>query len=123
MGASMGKGESLMGDVAIFITGVGVAVLVSSGVVVYLGRSLRKLLVDICGTEDRANFWTAFAIVTLLLVPLIFAMHCHPEARPEVPFIYKLGTQIEWALGGLAASVMASGYVISRFIPKSPREI
>jgi len=35
--------------------------------------------------------------------------------------IYKLAAQIEWALGGLASSVVVLGLVISRFIPASPR--
>jgi hypothetical protein len=110
-----------MKDVTLFLTGVGVTSMVSAGVVVYLSRSLNKLLVDLCGTEDRAGFWTAFSNVTLILVPLNFALHHHPEAGEEVPVIYKLAAQIEWALGGLASSVVVLGLVISRFIPASPR--
>jgi hypothetical protein len=54
------------------------------------------------------------------LTPLIFAMHYRP-ADPATPFVFELGTQLEWALGGLLVSVILLGMVLSKFIPKASK--
>src|SRR5712691_10475000 len=52
---------------------------VSLIVVAYLRRPLKAILADLCGTAERARFWSAFSNVTLVLVPLIFVMQYRPE--------------------------------------------
>ena len=71
-----------MNRVTIFLIGVGTTVAVSVLAVGYLKSSLTKILIDLCGTQERATFWTAFSNVTLILVPLIFALHYRPEIGP-----------------------------------------
>jgi hypothetical protein len=99
-----------------FLVGVAATALMSLGVVRYLNPYLQNVLMDLCGTDARAAFWTAFANVTIGLTPLIFAMHYRPA--PVTPFVFELGTQLEWALGGLLVSVVLLGVVLSKFIPK-----
>jgi uncharacterized membrane protein len=80
-----------------------------SGVVVlYLRQPLATLLGELCGSQYRAEFWTAFSAIAIGLVPLIFALTCEPVADA--------GTK--WGLIGLVISVMALGWVVSRFIPR-----
>ena len=110
-----------MNDISVFIGGVGIAMAISAGAVVYLRANLRKLLVDICGTEDRANFWTSFTNITLVLVPLIFAIQFRPRPDDSGSPIFQLGSEVEWALIGLVSSVVFMGIVISQFIPRANR--
>ena len=69
-----------MTNTTVFLVGVGSTALTSFCAVAYLTPSLRKILLDLCGTVDRANFWTAFSNLALILTPLIFAMHQVPPS-------------------------------------------
>ena len=108
-----------MTDVAIFLTGVGVATAASAGVVAYLRRHLESILTDLCGTVERARFWAAFSNVTLILVPLIVAMDYRPEARHGAGVVLEMGAQLKYVLIGLVVTVVLLGIVISSFIPRS----
>ena len=105
-----------MKEATVFLIDIGVVVAAALVVVAYLKSSLRKILIDLCGTEDRAGFWVAFSNVTLVLVPAIFAMHYHPVASE--PVVFQAGTQLEWAMIGLAVAVLFLGIVLGRFIPR-----
>jgi len=107
-----------MTNVTVFVVGVGSTGLAALCAVTYLTPSLRKVLTDLCGTAERANFWTAFSNLALLLMPLIFALHQIPEGNPEAPLVFQLSRQLEWAFVGLVATVVMVGLVISRFIPR-----
>jgi protein-S-isoprenylcysteine O-methyltransferase Ste14 len=88
-------------------------------VVYYLRPHLRGLLIDLCGTVQRADFWAAFSNVVLVLIPCVVAMHFQPAGEGRsAPF--QIARQLEWALAGLAASVLILGAVLSRFIPEGP---
>jgi uncharacterized membrane protein YhaH (DUF805 family) len=108
-----------MTDVAIFLTDVGATAAASAAVVVYLQPHLKAVLVDLCGTVERAKFWTAFSNVTLMLSPLVFAMGYRPQIGTDSAAIFEMGTQLKWALIGLVVSVVMLGLVIGSFIPRS----
>ena len=105
-----------MNPVALFLVGIAVTAAISATVVWYLKPSLQHILFDLCGTEPRAAFWTAFSTVTIGLTPIIFAMHYRPDAGDATPLVFALGSQLEWALAGLLASVVVLGFILSRFI-------
>ncbi len=77
------------------------------------------MLTDVCGTVKRANFWTALSNVTLILVPVIFAMHYHPKIGQDTSTVFKMGPRIEWALIGLVVSVVILGIVLAHSFPAS----
>ena len=99
----------------LFLLGIGTTLAIAFGVVVYLMHPLRKILLDICGTKERAEFWTAFSNVTLVLVPLICALFRGPQ-EPPLPLVLELGAQVKWALIGLVSAVAILGFVLSWFI-------
>jgi hypothetical protein len=105
-----------------FLTGIGCTAIISFAVVCYLRPRLQPLLVDLCGTQERANFWSAFSNVTLVLVPVVAAMHYRPD-RPDAPLLFVVNDQLKWALIGLIVTVVTLGLVISRFIPASSSSI
>lgn len=104
----------------IFLAGAGIAVAISFAAVVYLRPHLKRILLDLCGTEDRASFWAAFSNLALVLTPLIFAMQYRPETGLGTSPVLEMAAQLKWALIGLVASVLVLGFVVSAFIPRSP---
>ena len=107
-----------MSPVAVFLVGILITAVSSCAVVWYLKPSLQGILVDLCGTAERAAFWTAFSNVTIGLTPLIFAMHRPSDA--QTPVVFAIGSQLEFALAGLLVSVVVLGFVLSRFIVRQP---
>ena len=112
----------MMSEVMSFVIGMGVTLVISMLVVVYLRPHLRRILSDLCETEDRANFWTAFTNVTLVLSPLVCAMFYRPTGGGDGAAFFDISAQLRWALVGLIGSVILLGAVIARFIPASPRQ-
>jgi hypothetical protein len=103
----------------LFVAGLVFTVTASALTLAYLRRPLFRILVDLCGTEDRAGFWLAFSNVTLFFVPILFALHRHPASGSFPDSVFGIGDQLEAALFGLVVSVFALGLVLSRFIPRS----
>jgi hypothetical protein len=109
-----------MNPVVLFLVGVVLAAALAMAVVRYLKPSLQGVLVDLCGTTARAAFWTAFSTVTVALTPMIFALHYRPDTSGRSYAVFEIGSQLEWALGGLLLSVVLLGLVLARFIPRDP---
>jgi hypothetical protein len=63
----------------------------------------------------RADFWTIFSNITVMLVPTIFAMQYEPGSRAT---LFEVAGQVKLGLVGLATSVLLLGLVLSRFIPR-----
>lgn len=100
-----------------FLCGLAVTLASSISVVIYLRAPLQKILVELCGSTERAAFWTAFSNVALTAVPVIFAMQYHPEAVGTAPVAFQLADQMKWGLIGLVLSIAVLAWVLSRFIP------
>ena len=104
---------------AMFASGLAITLGSSLVVVFYLQRSLHRLLIELCGNPNRAQFWTAFSAVTVGLVPLIFALGYRPDE--QMPAVLEIAGQLKWAFIGMALSVLCLGWTVSRFIPRAPR--
>ncbi|HXZ10873.1 MAG TPA: hypothetical protein VEG64_00645 [Candidatus Sulfotelmatobacter sp.] len=106
-----------MNPISAFSAGIGVTLLLSVLVVKYLRSPLKKILVDLCGTSERAGFWLAFTNVALVLVPLAVALRFRPLASTLAGFIFDLSGQLEGALVALIFTVIVLGLVLNRYIP------
>ena len=104
-------------EVFTFLLGLALTVVSCLAVVLYLKPHLHRILVDLCGTQERAAFWTAFSNITLFLVPVIFAMHMRPQPGVELSSFFQVSQQLKFALIGLVTAVVVLGWVISRFLP------
>lgn len=100
-----------------FLLGIGLTVGISGAAVLYLRRSLLPLLTELCGSEERARFWLAFSNVSLLLMPLIIALHSRPE--PDNSLVFELGAQVAQALGGLLTTLVVLGFVVGSFVART----
>jgi hypothetical protein len=103
-----------------FLLGLLITAGLGFSIVIYLKTRLKGILIDLCGTEVRADFWMAFSNVTLILVPMIFAMQGQPETNQTTSIIFLLSDQLKWAFIGLIISVAGLGAVLSHYIPDGP---
>jgi hypothetical protein len=101
-----------------FLIGTTVSLGIAAVVVVYLQPPLHAVLTDLCGTAERAGFWTAFSSVALLLMPLIFALDARPEAGSGAAAAFRIGGQVKSALIGLGSALVTLGIVVGSFIPR-----
>ena len=106
-----------MSDIAVYSIGVVATLLASIGVVLYMRPHLLKILIDLCGTLDRAKFWLVFSNVALIIIPLIGAMSFSPNSNRYESIFFELSDQIKLGLLGLIATVIVIGFTMSRFIP------
>ena len=102
----------------VFSCGLAATVLVALLVVFYLKSPLQKQLQELCGNPERAEFWTAFANVTVVLTPAIFAMSVDPSSSSAVPPLLAVVSQMKWGFIGLVTSVLMMGWILGRFIRK-----
>ena len=105
-----------MNQTNLFLAGVVVTLCGSVSVVIYLRGHLRRLLVELCGTAERADFWMAFSNILLVLVPLAITLLYQPKANLEL--IFQVSNHVAVSLLGLGATVLAMGGVVGSFIPK-----
>jgi hypothetical protein len=105
-----------MGATTVFVVGSLGTLAIGMGVVWYLQRPLRNILIELCGNEERAEFWTAFSAVAVGVVPVIFAIACRPAPGPGAPVVFELADQLKWGLIGMMGSVLVLGWVIGRSI-------
>lgn len=108
----MSPTQAFLADLVITIT-------LFMGIVAYVQRHLRALLIELCGTIDRASFWLAFSNVALVLVPLIFALDYRPELGPDKNVILEMATQVRYALIGFVATLGGLAFVLYRFIARN----
>lgn len=53
-----------------FLVALGVTVGVSALVAIYLRWPLRRVLIELCGTAERAAFWNVCCDIVLILLPI-----------------------------------------------------
>ncbi len=103
---------------AVFLTGIGLTFLVAFTVVVYLRRAFSGILLDLCGTEERAHFWRVFSSVILVIVPIWCALDYRLPAEPVEPALFQVTAMLEEALSGLLAVLAGIGIILTVFISR-----
>ena len=97
-----------------FLTGLALSLLLSLVIVLYLNAPLTNLLIDVCGTEARAKFWTHITNLSFVLMALLMAIINRPSQNEEP--IFHLSKQMGWTLFGQILTVLIVTKSISRFI-------
>ena len=110
-----------MSTIAVFLAGLLGTMGIVLAALVYMRNPLFSVLADVCGTADRARFWTAFSNVTLFLVPFAFALSARPDAKDWPEAVFEIGSQIEWAIIGFVVSVLVLGFVLASDIGRARR--
>jgi len=87
----------------------------------YLRPFLRKVLTDLCGTEERAQFWTAFSNILLIGMPIIFALNYRPEASNTEELFFEVAAKLSGNLGSLLFALLGIGFIVSFFALVAPK--
>ena len=89
--------------------------------VIYLRRHLRRILVDLCRTEERARFWEAFATIFLVVLPLVVGLGYQPGATAGQPVFFDIASQVRLNLAVFLAALVPMALVISFFALITPK--
>ncbi len=92
-----------MQPVPAFLLGIVLLVVLAACVLVFVRRPMRRILVELCGAEHRADFWQHLFEVGLTLTVLFLAMFFPPGRGDEVGFFDFLGMFRAGLFGLLAA--------------------
>jgi hypothetical protein len=112
-----------MNTILSFVIEVILTLLASTVLVIYLRPSLRKILIDLCGTEERANFWATFSNILLIGLPAIFALNYRPVARNPEELFFEVASKLSGNLGGFIAGLIGIGFIVSFFALASRRPL
>src|SRR5437660_1157768 len=111
-----------MSTVTIFVIGVCITLAISMAVVLFIRRHLRNVLVDLTGTESRADFWTAFTSLMLILIPAIVAMFVPPQGGADKLVFFQITDILKWSLIALVATLISYGFIIIWFVQTRRRQ-
>ena len=110
-----------MNTIIVYLIQVAVTAGVCLAVIVYFRRHLRRILVDLCGTEERADFWLAFASIFLVGWPVVLGMGYSPDAKMIELMFFEVANQIKLNLIGFLIAFFGVGCVIGFFALIAPR--
>jgi hypothetical protein len=95
-----------------------IAVLLITG---YLRPHLKRILVDLCSTEERAQFWIVFSNILLVGLPLILAFGYRPKANEVDELFFEVIGRLSGNLGGYLTALVGVGMVVSFFALVAPK--
>jgi hypothetical protein len=110
-----------MNTIGLYLIQLSTTLLIAAGLAAYLRPTLRRVLLDLCGTEERAQFWTSFSNIMLVALPVIFGMGFAPEQAAFEQSFFAMTDQIRWNLLGFILSLVAIGGAVSFFALVAPR--
>lgn len=110
-----------MNTIISFLVHVFLTIAVTALVVNYIRPYLRKVLIDLCGTEERAQFWTVFSNVVLVGLPGILALNYRPEAVTLEELFFEIAGRLSGTLAGFLFGLVGVGFVVSIFALFAPR--
>ncbi len=111
-----------MNTIVSFLIQLTVTFVIVSLLVRYVRPHLHKILLDLCGTEERAQFWIAFSNILLIGMPMIFALNYKPEFMDAENLFFDVAGKLSGNLGGLLFALICIGIIVSFFALVAPRQ-
>ena len=114
-----------MNTIAAFGIEFFITLLVGFLLMLYLRPSLQRVLIDLCGGEDRARFWSAFSVVLLIGFPSVAALGYRPLSGYETDMFFDMARQLGQNVLAFLAALIALGIVVAFFAlvaPRTPKE-
>lgn len=111
-----------MNTILFFLLEVILTLSISMLVFRYLRPFLTRILVDLCGTEERAQFWTVFSNITLVGLPLLIALTYQPEANKAEELFFEITHRISGNMLGFLFALITTGFIVSVFALVAPRQ-
>ena len=82
---------------------------------------LNRILIDLCGTEERAQFWTVFSNIVLVGFPLLISLMYQPQALNTEELFFELTRRTSENLFGFMFALITIGFIVSIFALFAPR--
>jgi uncharacterized membrane protein YhaH (DUF805 family) len=110
-----------MNTIEVYLLQIAISAGISLAVAAYFRPYLHRVLRDLCGTDERAQFWVVFSSILLVGMPLIFGMGYNPlESAPEMLF-FDAANQVRANLPGFLLALLGIGFFVSFFALVAPR--
>ena len=110
-----------MNTIFFFLLEVTLTLVICMLVFHYLRPFLSRVLVDLCGTEERAQFWTVFSNIILVGLPLLIALTYQPKANNAEELFFEITRRISGNLTGFLFALIGIGVIVSFFAMVAPR--
>lgn len=110
-----------MNSLGHFLVEIGITLLVCSLAIAYLRPVMMKILTDLCGTEERAKFWTTFSCILLLSLPLIASLGFSPSPNTGSNGVYEIAHQLKNNLINFVLGLVLIGFVFLFFTASAPK--
>jgi uncharacterized membrane protein YhaH (DUF805 family) len=110
-----------MSTITGFIIELSITLLVTILVLVLLRSSLHRILVDLCGAEDRAKFWTVFTTTILILLPLFTGLGFSPTHEYATQPVFQIAKQLQENLVNFLWGLVLVGFVLMFFSASAGR--
>jgi len=107
--------------IIVFLTEVAITLLVSLLLAGYLRPHLKRILLDLCITDERVQFWTVFSNILLVGLPSIIALGFRPEATTLEATFFEVIGRLSGNLAGFLFALVMIGIVISFFALVAPK--
>jgi hypothetical protein len=104
-----------------YLTSLVVTLIAAILITLLLRNSLRHILMDLCRTEARAQFWTLFSMVMLIGMPMVIGMGYTPEASSGSSLFFEMARQVRGNLLGYLFMLAVVGGFICLFALFAPR--
>jgi len=109
-----------MNPIFFYLVSLLITFIITLLLILYLRPSLKRILFDLCGTEERAHFWTVFSVIVLVATPFLLGMGYHPAGQGTALF-FEMATQIRSNLFSFLFALGAIGGVVTFFALFAPR--
>ena len=87
----------------------------------YLHPYLKRILIDLCKTEERAQFWAMFSNILLIGLPLIIALGFRTEAVTAEEAVFEIIGRLSGSLAGYLFALVGIGVFVSIFALVAPK--
>ncbi|MGW8390084.1 hypothetical protein [Pseudoduganella sp. HUAS MS19] len=84
----------------------------------YLRNALRNLLLDLCGTAPRAEFWVRTSTLLITAFPILLTLWFGRSDVEGATPVLVLRTALIMSVTGVVAGVAVMGWNIAKSIPK-----
>ena len=98
----------------LFLIEIAITLLIILLILGYFRPFLRKILIDLCGTEDRAQFWTTFTNIVLLSLPMVSALGFSPTISLSNPVLV-IAHQLKSNLMSFVFGLVIIGFILAFF--------
>ena len=103
-----------MNSILFYLISLLITLVITITIIRYLRPSLKRVLYDLSGTEERAHFWTVFCVIMMVAAPLLLGMGFRPT-REGTALFFEIASQIRNNLFGFLFTLGTIVTVITFF--------